>query len=615
MSKTKNTGKGKATYKNQALLDHISPTALNFEPNKLFMTDKFAAVLAIDLYPSSIQAGFLAKIAKLDDVQVSVHAKPLKSQEFLNLIDDSIKNRQSQVGDEDIKASQVHSISRKDQVSAELFELIHAKNEIVSSCVILIRVEADDQKELKDKIDYVNSELISAGGLRASTLSYLQEEGQRGILPYNLLNAEISRYKEQLFPASTMSALFVYDNSQLKDDAGLIMGRDQDSNIVIFDMWARDTAMGRRNSNIVVIGASGTGKSATVKKLLIAEAGRGTQIIAIDPENEYKDLSTALSGSYLDLVGGNSFINPLQINISSIEPDEDEGPIDNFEEHIRYLKNFFSLYLKGLDFGEIAYLSEITLELYESFGITKDTNIDLINNNQYPLMKDLYELILEKQKQSKEAFMARSAPEYELERIEKIRVLLHSAVKGEDAKLFNNYTNIDMNNDFLCLNVNKLMQAPENLKKAQYFSIMNFCWSKITDKSRNSILVCDEAHTMLDKDVPDTAKTLQQFSKRIRKQNGALIIITQELQDFLHPSVSEYGVGMLSNASIKFLGGADGQALETAVNVYNLNNSEKSILEKGERGKMLLMVGFKKIVVRVNIAQWEFDLMGDGGGR
>lgn len=602
----------KQIIKNRALLDHIAPTALKFEENNLFMTDTYAAILVIDKFPQYARAGFLAPITKLDGVGVSVHSHSIPNNKLLNILDETFKNRRLAAAEND-NASQQYALNQKDQVTTELYELLYTKNETASFCTILVRVEASDKEDLKGRIDFVNSKL-SASGLRASTLAFLQEDGQFAILPYNMLDKRIADYNKQIFPSSTLASLFVFDNSSLKDNAGVILGRDQDSNIVLYDMWIKEGSRG--NSNIICTGASGAGKSATIKKLLISEAGRNSVILIIDPEAEYKDLCSNLNGSYLDLAGGGTCINPLQINATEDRIDEETGEILNdYTQHLRYLNNFFSIYLKGLDSTSIAYLLELTEDLYKQFGFNMDTDFTKVPNNAYPLMQDLYKLIVEKQEETRLFFKERERSDYEVNRIEKIRVLTRQAAEGADAPLFNQYTNVDMSNDFIVFNVQQLMNAPDNLKKAQYFNILNYCWGKLTDRERHSLLLCDEAHMLIDKEVPDTAKTLSKFMKRVRKYDSSLIIITQEIQDFLHPSVSEYGIGIMNNASTRFLQGADGAALQTIIDVYHINDSEKAILEKKERGKMLMITGDIHLVCKVELKEWELDLMGAKGGK
>ena len=90
---------------------------------------------------------------------------------------------------------------------------------------------------------------------------------------------------------------------------------------MIVDTWKRGGD--RTNSNFCVMGNSGVGKSTAIKHILLAEYMKGTKIIVIDPESEYKDMCLNLKGDWINAVGGSKgMINPLQVRPS---PKDDEN--------------------------------------------------------------------------------------------------------------------------------------------------------------------------------------------------------------------------------------------------------------------------------------------------
>ena len=145
-----------------------------------------------------------------------------------------------------------------------------------------------------------------------------------------------------------------------------------------------------------------------VKKIILNEYVSGTKIAIIDPENEYKDMCKNIEGSkWIDCSGGIGEnvgrINPLQVyNLATIDLEDEstsEGKKSALALHFQNLGTFFSLYFKNqLSVRITAILNETLEELYRNFNITWETDISLLQNTDFPIMADLYNLLIEKQK-------------------------------------------------------------------------------------------------------------------------------------------------------------------------------------------------------------------------
>lgn len=248
---------------------------------------------------------------------------------------------------------------------------------------------------------------------------------------------------------------------------------------------------------------------------------------------------------------------------------------------------------------------EILEELYKSFGITYETDITNIKTEAFPIMEDLYKLLETKASQE---------TKHEKE-IEELRAVIRGLAIGNNAEIFNGYTTIEFDSDFICLDVYSLQGASENVKRCQYFNILRFCQDQaFKNRNERCYVICDEAYLLIDKKVPQTIEFMRNFCKRARKYEAGLITITQSLVDFLADEVKQYGQALLDNSTYKFFFGIDGKDLEEVVNLYNLNTEEKAILSQKEKGRGLFFVGSGHQLVNVKGLDWELPYL-VGGGR
>lgn len=63
----------------------------------------------------------------------------------------------------------------------------------------------------------------------------------------------------------------------------------------------------------------------------------------------------------------------------------------------------------------------------------------------------------------------------------------------------------------------------------------------------------DEAWLLVDPQTPQALAFLRDTSKRIRKYMGGLVVITQNVIDFLAPEVQRHGQALLDNPTYKLL--------------------------------------------------------------
>mgnify|MGYP004439000691 CR=1 FL=1 len=399
--------------------------------------------------------------------------------------------------------------------------------------------------------------------------------------------------------------------SGLIDEKGYYIGTDEDGRAIILDTFIKTSD--RPNSNITISGASGSGKSYLAKKIMINEWLNGTKLYILDPESEYKTMCKAIGGSWIDCSGGKGKnvgrINPLQVNKlpNNIE-DEDEDYSSTKSAlalHMDFLTAFFTLYFPEITSFQMSLLMEILEELYKSFNIDYDTDIDNIPKEQFPIMEDLYYLLEKK---------VENPNTKHKDEVEVIKSIVRSLAIGHNAEIFNGYTTIEDTSDFLCLDIYSLQGASNNIKSCQYLNMLRYCEDMVfRNREEKCYVVCDEAYLLIDKKVPQAIEFMRNFSKRCRKYQCGLITISQNILDFLGDEIKQYGQAILDNSTYKFFFGTDGQDLEEIVRIYNLNNEEKTILSQKDRGRGLMFVGPGHSLINVKGEEWEKPYLIGGG--
>ena len=145
--------------------------------------------------------------------------------------------------------------------------------------------------------------------------NYLLTTGYKAVAPFFTIQGELSEYFKRNILTSTLTGGFLFNTNTFIDKGGYYFGINQKGGIVIFNMWQKGSDRG--NSNMVVVGSSGSGKSMAVKHLIYNEIPT-TKILVIDPENEYSYICKNLRGKVINCNGGNNdgILNPLQVRIN-----------------------------------------------------------------------------------------------------------------------------------------------------------------------------------------------------------------------------------------------------------------------------------------------------------
>lgn len=604
-----------------ALLDTISPTALHFHSKSIVFGEMVQAIITVTDYPPRVAAAWLSRVATLPGVVVSIHAQPTDSYALVQQINVTM----GELGGKLQQGGNPLALQRTQQQFDDaklLMKKIDSEQQNVFFITVVMVISALDQDELLQRKKKIES-ILAAAGMRGRIPQYRQEEGFRSVGPFKMLDPDIAALGARNMPVESMAAAYPFVYSGINDGDGVLLGTDKSGGIVLIDFWLR--AESRTNTNMTVMGRPGVGKSTLIKKILMNEFARGSKIIILDPESEYKDLCKNLGGDWIDCGGGlKGRINPLQVRYVPKDRDEDElndgeaehdlytpeltsqGPL---ALHFQTLRTFFRLYLKNITKIQQGLLEVAMEEVYKDKNIVWDTDPSTIKNNEWPTMIDLYERLDEKSK------LDPSHPDADPNWRE-LAMLLRAAAKGADQALWSGETTIKADSNFICLDINQLLESDIEIQRAQFFNILSWAWNKIAeDRTQKVILAVDEAYLLVDPEAPQALQFLRNTSKRIRKYEGGLMVITHNMVDFLDPAVRRYGQALIDNPVYKIIMGQGDKDIEALTSLMSLSEKETQTLQEGKRGEALFVAGNKRIHLKSQVTQFELDMFGRGGGR
>lgn len=595
---------------NEALLNVIAPMGLEIKRNSLVVGENSGKVYGVIRYPQKVDIGWLSKITNIPSTIVSIGIKPIDNGALISAISKSIvQNRGAAESAKDPLTRQRAEKAAED--GEKIMLQIDQEGETVAMMSLTIMPIAHDESSFTKVCRRVEGAL-NVQFCKVRTLANLQKEGFQTISPTYPANGAIDAVTSRVIPMSTFVGGFPFASSGFSDGSGYYFAKDSNGGLVIVDTWARGND--RTNSNMVVMGVTGVGKSTAVKHILLSEYMKGTKLLIVDPESEYKELCKNLGGDWINAGGGSKGkINPLQPRpaprdeedeIDQLYSDEGHG-MGDLALHTKNLEIFFSLYLPSLTDMQHALLKQAFIELCNQFHIDWDTDITKLKNADFPTFSDLYALIGKKATENKDNTDYRD-----------LTLLLYDIAYGSDSFLWNGHSTIEAHSRCICLDTHSLQNTSNNIKRTQYFNLLTWCWEQMSrDRTERVLLVCDEAYLMIDPNVPQSLVFLRNVEKRSRKYEAGLIIISHSVVDFLAPEIKMYGQALLDNPCMKLLMGTDGKNLAETKELYHLTDAEVELLESKKRGHALFVIGSKRLHVNFEIPAYKLAYMGKAGGR
>lgn len=604
---------------NNSLINAISPLGLEFFRTHLFFGDNKAKVYGVTKYPNEVDYGYLSKITNIQNTYTSMTYTPIDATSFITALSNNIAT-QKMIADSAREAIDKQRAEKSYKDSEKMMQQVDQNSESVGKLSICVMPIGDDEEKFEKSCKEVQTRLATVG-CKARILPALQKEGFKQISAFYTQSSDVEKITQKIVPLASVIGGFPFASSGLNDNDGYILGRDSNDGLVVFDSWLRSAD--RTNSNMVIMGIAGQGKSTAIKQIIKQEWLNGTKIICIDPEGEYRYLTKNLGGDIIDaggISGKSDIINPLEIRPVPRDVDDEDNDIEDdlysdddskgggLALHLKTLDVFFSLYLPEISEIEKAVLKKCIIMLYEKFGIDWDTEVEYLESHDFPIMTDLYEFIENLEKET--------GDEEEENIFKKLLSLLYNITYGDDRFLFNGHSNFKSESRITCIDTSATQVFTDKLKATQYFNILTWSWQIMSrDRTEKVLLVCDEAYLMVDERTPQSLIYLRNFEKRSRKYEASIAIISHSVVDFLSPEVKKYGQALLDIPTYKFIFGTDGRNLAETTTLYKLTKAEEELLLSKKRGNALFICGSKKMKISFSLTPEELSLFGKAGGR
>lgn len=594
----------KATLKSE-----LAPKGLNFKINEFMISDKYATILTVLEYPKMIGPGFLSNITSIPGVKVSIKHIPIDFGTMQKTI-----NREIAELKEAYQREHDHTLKERIRIDYESMEgfvqMLAATQSKIFDFQLHVMIVADTKDELDAKKLQVKN-FLTALNMRAIPMMFEQEKVLKSMLPiFPKQNVE-SRIGIPV-PAPTIAAMYPFVFDSIKDPGlSTLFGVDFSGGVVLFNQFLYQIKKehNRNNANMIILGTSGSGKSTAAKLQLRNHIRNGYQIVCIDPENEFEHLCVSNNGSNVDLGKGGSYgmVNPLEVIVDSDEEELAQGlGYTVLTRALQSLKAFMKYYSPAIEDDVLAMFSEVVQETYKRFGIDFDTNFANFKPENYPTFDDVYATI-------KGKLLAMPEATREKDVMERLELRVRPFV-NELRYYFNGHTTIDSNTDFIVFNIKEVMNSDANIRNALFFNILKYAWGLCLDKSKNTVMMVDEAHILLSGSNELGAEYLAQMQRRARKYNTGTIIITQQPTDFAQENVIMHGKAIFDNASYYLIMGLRKQAVEDLSKLIDLNEAEKESIKTYTQGEALFVCGSRRMRIHVELTQDELDSFGSGGG-
>lgn len=573
---------------NYDLIDLITPVGgMTFDRNKIYLGDRFCKIYTIVHYPSNVEMGWLGELINNVGAIFSINIEPTDNTQLVDDLDSRIRDATGLAKlAKNESTKQLREMEVKE--ASEIISRMINNNEVVSYLTIYILVTSEEEKDLNKKCKEVEREIRKHKLKLRPLTNYLLMGGYKAVAPFFTIQTELSDYFKRNILTSSFTGGFLFNTNTFIDSKGYYLGINKKGGIIIFNLWLKDSNRG--NSNMVVVGSSGSGKSMAVKHLIYNEMPT-TKILVIDPEDEYSYLCKNLNGKVIDCSGGinGGILNPLQVRINREEKGE-----NSLSLHFQFLHTFFEILYPSLTEIEFATLELLLEELYKKFNITKNTDITKLKNTDFPILEDLYFFIENKNKQEPK------------EVNEKILSLIRPISIGQASAIWNGYTNINIDTKLIVFNTSSMHKFQIQYKRAQYYNIMSYSWDILSkDINEQTMLIADECHVLVDPNIVQTLEYVRNISKRARKYNSSIVVVTQSIEDFLNEKIKLYGQSLLANATYKMFFKCDGQDLKDVQETFNLSNKETKLIYNAKTGECLLVAGIRKIYATLYIDEDE----------
>ncbi|MDD5342600.1 MAG: ATP-binding protein [Patescibacteria group bacterium] len=540
--------------------DLIAPPALKVMPNYIELGGKFIRTIFVTTYPRFVSVGWFAPIVNLNlTLDIAMFFYPISSDIILKQLRNKVGALEAQIMGDAEKGS-----ARDPMIETALRDVEKLRDDLTQGMekffqfALYVTIYADSLKELNELSDRIEG-MFGSRLVYSKRVYYQAEQGFNTTLPLatDLLNIAFN------MNTSPCASSFPFISSELTSDNGILYGINRHNNsLILFDRFSL------QNANSCVFATSGAGKSYAVKLEVLRSLMLGTDVIIIDPEKEYKYLSDAVGGAYVNIyLNSDSKINPFDLPRPVGEADK---PADIIRSAVITLKGLMRLMLGEFTHEEDSLVDRALIETYAKKDITADSDLTKI---EAPLMSDFEEVLSG------------------MEGGDQLVKRLKKYTEGTFSGLFNSPTNIDVKNQLVIFSVRDL---EDELRPIAIYIIVNYIWNIVRSELKKRIMVIDEAWWLMQNE--DSAKFIYALVKRCRKYYLGVTTITQDVNDFLR---SPYGQAIVTNSSLQLLLKQSPAGVDILAKTFLLTQGEKYLLLECGVGEGIFFAGARHAAIKV----------------
>ena len=578
------------------------PNTVDIRPRRVEVNHIITHNFRVINYPTMVGDAWLAGLMSIPGTKVVLKCRPMERGKAIRNIDHSLTELRGQWSATGVDSRRME-IETHISTLQELLATLQSDSESLLEVNIYVTAYDIMATRANDRIPQpAGKDLPHMTDMKKNIRrTYLESGFRLNNMEFEQVQAFIGSQVSALDPlapegrgisSNTVAACFPWIFAHISDEGGIKLG-ESDGIPVFIDFFRRDSE--RVNSNMVIVGKSGSGKSYATKSLLANMAAEDAKIFILDPENEYTELAHNLHGQIINV--GNAMygrLNPFHI-ITALDDDEagEGGPSGSYATHLQFLEEFFKQIMPDCEKDAMEYLNTLVDHMYLTHNITGDTDLSTLTPEDYPIFDDLYDEVLQEFQNSDNVFtrdLLRSLMNY----------IAKFSTGGRNANIWNGPSTITTDENFTVFNFQSMLaNRNSTIANAQMLLVLKYIDNEIIKNrdynlrykaNRKIVVVIDEAHVFIDTKFPIALDFMFQLAKRIRKYNGMQIVITQNIKDFVgSEELARKSTAIINACQYSFIFALAPNDMQDLIKLYQnaggINENEQEQIVQAPRGQ------------------------------